>query len=130
MWIHEHLDWPNFTWDYQVLASKLARIRHYQGRLLGRMEGLGLEFSQETCLVTLTNDVIKSSAIEGEGLNLKEVQSSVARRLGINIPDPVSSSRHVEGIVAMTLDATQQYSRPLSKDRPVWLARRTVPNGL
>ena len=66
MWIHEHQDWPNFTWDVEALASKLADIRHRQGRLLGRMEGLGFELKREASLSTLTNDVVKSSAIEGE----------------------------------------------------------------
>ncbi len=69
MWVHEHQNWPNFTWDVGSLASKLADIRHRQGRLLGRMEGLGFELKCEASLSTLTNDVVKSSAIEGENLN-------------------------------------------------------------
>jgi Fic family protein len=117
MWIHEHQNWPNFTWDAEALASKLADIRHRQGRLLGRMEGLGFELKREATLGTLTNDVVKSSAIEGENLNPKEVRSSIARRLGIDIAGLVPASRDVEGIVEMMLDATQQYSKPLTKDR-------------
>ena len=85
MWIHEHQNWPDFTWDAEALASKLADIRHRQGRLLGRMEGLGFELKREASLNTLTNDVVKSSAIEGENLNPEEVRSSIARRLGIDI---------------------------------------------
>lgn len=117
MWIHEHQNWPNFTWDAEALASKLADIRHRQGRLLGRMEGLGFELKREATLGTLTNDVVKSSAIEGENLNPEEVRSSIARRLGIDIAGLVPASRDVEGIVEMMLDATQQYSKPLTKDR-------------
>ena len=117
MWIHEHQDWPNFTWDAETLASKLADIRHRQGRLLGRMEGLGFELKREANLGTLTNDVVKSSAIEGENLNSEEVRSSIARRLGIDIAGLIPASRDVEGIVAMMLDATQQFSKPLTKDR-------------
>ena len=117
MWIHEHQDWPNFTWDGETLASKLADIRYRQGRLLGRMEGLGFELKNEANLYTLTNDVLKSSAIEGENLNPKEVRSSIARRLGINIAGLIPASRDVEGVVEMMLDATQQYSKPLTKDR-------------
>ena len=60
MWIHEHHNWQNFTWDAQALASKLAAVRHCQGRLLGRMEGLGFELKREATLSTLTCDVVKS----------------------------------------------------------------------
>jgi Fic family protein len=117
MWIHEHQDWPNLTWDAETLASKLADIRHRQGRLLGRMEGLGFELKREASLSTLTNDVVKSSAIEGENLNPEEVRSSIARRLGIDIAGLIPASRDVEGIVEMMLDATQQFAKPLTKDR-------------
>jgi len=117
MWVHEHQNWPNFTWDVGSLVSKLADIRHRQGRLLGRMEGLGFELKCEASLSTLTNDVVKSSAIEGENLNLEEVRSSIARRLGIDIAGLIPASRDVEGIVEMMLDATQQFSKPLTKDR-------------
>lgn len=117
MWMHEHQNWSNFTWDAAFLASKLADIRHRQGRLLGRMEGLGFELKREASLSTLTNDVVKSSAIEGENLNPEEVRSSIARRLGIDIAGLMPASRDVEGIVEMMLDATQQFSKPLTKDR-------------
>ncbi len=117
MWVHEHQDWPNLTWDAEILASKLADIRHRQGRLLGRMEGLGFELKREASLSTLTNDVVKSSAIEGESLNPEEVRSSIARRLGIDIAGLTPASRDVEGVVEMMLDATQQFAKPLTKDR-------------
>lgn len=117
MWIHEHQNWPTFIWNAETLASKLADIRHRQGRLLGRMEGLGFELKREASLSTLTNDIVKSSAIEGENLNPKEVRSSIARRLGIDIAGLIPASRDVEGIVEMMLDATQKFSKPLTKDR-------------
>ena len=117
MWIHEHKNWPKFTWDAEKLTSKLADVRHRQGRLLGRMKGLGFEFKREATLSTLTSDVVKSSAIEGENLNPQEVRSSIARRLGIDIAGPVSASRDVEGIVEMMLDATQQFTEPVTKER-------------
>lgn len=117
MWIHEHKDWPDFTWDAKALASKLADIRHQQGRLLGRMEGLGFELRREASLDTLTSDVVKSSAIEGETLNPEEVRSSIARRLGLDIAGLIPASRHVEGIVEMMLDATQNFLKRLTKDR-------------
>ena len=117
MWLHEHSDWPDFTWNAQALAAKLADIRHRQGLLLGRMEGLGFELKREASLTTLTNDVVKSSAIEGESLNPGEVRSSIARRLGIDVAGLIPASRDVEGIVEMMLDATQHCFKPLTKNR-------------
>ena len=117
MWIHEDHNWPDFTWDAGKLASKLAEVRHCQGRLLGRMEGLGFALKREANLITLTNDVVKSSAIEGENLNPQEVRSSIARHLGIDVAGLAPASRDVEGIVDMMLDATQQFPKPLTKER-------------
>lgn len=117
MWIHQRQNWSNFTWDAEALASKLADIRHRQGRLLGRMEGLGFELRREANLNTLTNDVVKSSAIEGENLNPGEVRSSIARKLGMDVAGLVPASRDVEGVVEMTLDATRKFSKPLTKGR-------------
>jgi Fic family protein len=117
MWIHEQPNWPNFTWDAEKLTSKLADIRHSQGLLLGRMEGLGFELKREANLNILTKDVVNTSAIEGENLNSEEVRSSIARRLGINIAGLVPSSRNVESIVEIMLDATCQFNKPLTKER-------------
>ena len=110
MWIHEHQNWPDFNWNVETLASGLADLRHRQGRLLGRMEGLGFELKQEVTLSVLTSDVVKSSAIEGENLDPEEVRSSIARRLGIDTGGLIPAGRDVEGIVEMLLDATQGFS--------------------
>lgn len=88
-----------------------------QGRLLGKMESLGFDLQDEAVLNTLTLEIVKSSEIEGEVLNLEEVRSSVARRLGIDIAGAVESERHIDGIVEMMLDATQRYHMPLTKER-------------
>lgn len=117
MWIYEDQNWPNFTWNDEALVYKLAEIRHRQGHLFGRMEGLGFELKREASLNTLTNDVVKSSAIEGEKLNPDEVRSSIARRLGIERAGFIPVSRGVEGIVEMMLDATQHCLEPLTKER-------------
>ena len=117
MWIHEHSNWPNFSWDAKQLAFRLADVRHRQGRLLGRMEGLGFALKQEASLRTLINDVVKSSAIENENLNPAEVRSSIARRLGLDIAGLVPAARDVEGVVEMMLDATQMFLKPLTKKR-------------
>ena len=129
MWIHEHQNWPNFTWDIEKLASRLIDIRYRQGRLLGRFEGLGFELKLEASLKTLTNDVVKSASIEGENLNPQEVRSSIARRFGIEIAGLIPSSRDVEGIVEMMLDATQKYSEPLTKDRLLGWHAALFPTG-
>src|SRR6478672_901504 len=84
-YIHERPKWPKFQWDQTALAEKLAAVRHRQGRLIGRMEGLGFPLRSEAVLQTLTQDVLKSSEIEGEILDQNQVQSSIARRLGIDI---------------------------------------------
>jgi len=117
MWIHEHQNWPDFTWDAEALSTGLADLRHRQGRLLGRMEGLGFDLKREASLRTLTNDVVKSAAIEGENLNPEEVRSSIARRLGIDVAGLIPAGRNVEGVVEMMLDATRQYDSALTKDR-------------
>lgn len=116
-WIHERDDWPHLRWDQTTLALKLATVRHKQGRLLGRMEALGFDLKQEASLRTLTADVVKSSAIEGEVLEPEEVRSSIARRLGIDVGGLPPASRDVEGIVEMMLDATQHYDAPLNAER-------------
>src|SRR6266581_599975 len=115
--IHQLPDWPGFHWDQETIAAPLADVRHRQGRLLGRMEGLGFQLRQEAELETLTLDVVKTSEIEGENLNPQQVRSSVARRLGMDIAGAVPADGHVEGVVRMMLDATQNYDAPLSKGR-------------
>ena len=84
-YIHDLTDWPRFHWKQERLAGRLAEVRHRQGRLIGRMESLGFQFRAEAVLKTLTEDVLKSSEIEGEMLDRDQVRSSIARRLGIDI---------------------------------------------
>ncbi|SDH26620.1 Fic family protein [Chitinophaga filiformis] len=117
MYIHQLRNWPQFQWDNDVITSLLAEVRHRQGRLLGRMEGLGFHLQEEATLQTLTLDVLKSSEIEGEVLNPDQVRSSIARRLGMDIAGLVPADRNVEGVVEMMLDATQRYSATLTQDR-------------
>ncbi|MFZ0712042.1 MAG: Fic family protein [Terrimicrobiaceae bacterium] len=116
-YVYEHPDWPKLRWNDAKLSPLLAELRHRQGRLLGRMEGLGFRLRAEATLTTLTSDVIKSSAIEGERLNVDEVRSSIARRLGLDFGATKAASRDVEGVVEMMLDATQKYAEPLTAER-------------
>ena len=117
MWIYEHSTWPDFSWDAEALEALLAEVRHQQGKLLGRMEGLGFDLRQQASLDMLTKDVVKTSAIEGERLNPEEVRSSLAQRLGIHIAGLPPAGRDVEGIVSVMLDATQDPLKPLTKER-------------
>src|ERR1035438_10306871 len=116
-YIHELTGWPNFHWDRQALSKTLADVRHRQGRLVGRMEGLGFKLQQEAVLETLTEDVLKSSEIEGEKLDINQVRSSVARRLGMDIGGLKTVDRNVEGVVEMMLDATKNFDQPLTAER-------------
>jgi Fic family protein len=116
-YIHEQRDWPKFHWDREGLAERLATVRHEQGRLLGRMEALGFSLRQEAVLASLTEEVVKSSEIEGEQLDAEQVRSSIARRLGMDIGGLKPVDRNVEGIVEMMLDATGHYDKPLTKER-------------
>jgi len=116
-YIHNLTDWPQFHWNPERLAEQLAAVRHEQGRLFGRMESLGFKFRQEAVLRTLTEDVLKSSEIEGEKLDAEQVRSSVARRLGIDIGGLKPADRNVEGVVEMVLDATSHYEEPLTAER-------------
>jgi Fic family protein len=116
-YIHELNDWPEFRWQDEVLAAPLAEVRHRQGRLVGRMESLGFKLREESVLSMLTEEIVKSSDIEGERLNRDQVRSSVARRLGMDIAGMVPADRNVEGVVEMMLDATQNYAQPLTEER-------------
>ena len=116
-YIHQLPNWPEFEWDQHGLAKQLAAVRHRQGRLVGRMLALGFPLREEAVLETLTEDVVKSSAIEGEILDRDQVRSSIARRLGIDAGALPSADRDVEGVVEMMLDATQKYQQELTQDR-------------
>ncbi|MBY0272988.1 MAG: Fic family protein [Alphaproteobacteria bacterium] len=117
MYIYELPEWPHFIWAQEVITPLLASVRYEQGRLLGRMENFGFKLREDATLLTLTQDVLKSSEIEGENLDAQQVHSSIARRLGMDIGGLIPSNRDVDGIVDMTLDATQNYDKPLTKER-------------
>lgn len=117
MCIHEREDWPHFRWDERALATKLAYVRHRQGRFIGRMEALGFRFREEVVLQTLTDDVIKSSEIAGDVLDKDQVRSSIARRPSLYIGSFTPADRDVEGVVEMMLDATQGYKWRLTVER-------------
>jgi len=129
IYIHELKDWPHFRWNQERLAKLLAAVRHHQGRLVGRMEGLGFKLRAEANLQTLTEEVVKSSEIEGEVLDRAQVRSSIARRLGMDIGALIAANRHVEGVVEMVLDATEKYQQPLDSERLLAWHAALFPTG-
>jgi Fic family protein len=116
-YIYEHNNWTSFRWDDQSINGIFGEVRLMQGKIIGHMNALGFSAKEDATLNALTLDVVKSSEIEGELLNFEQVRSSIARRLGINTAGLVESSRHIEGVVEMMLDATQRYELPLTEKR-------------
>jgi len=117
VFIHQQINWPNFTWNNDEIVNLLSEARNLQGRLIGKMESLGFDLRNEAFLDTLTLDVLKSSEIEGEYLNPEQVRSSIARKLGMEIAGSVESDRNVDGVVEMMLDATQNCFKSLTAER-------------
>ena len=128
-YLYERPDWPKWRWNEDRVGPLVTGLRHRQGRLLGRMEGLGFALRQEAQLESLTLEVVKSSEIEGEHLNPDHVRSSLARRLGLETGGTEPVDRNVEGIVEMMLDATQHYARPLSEERLTGWQAALFPTG-
>ncbi len=116
-YIYEHTNWTDFTWQDKAINVIFGQVRLIQGKIIGQMNALGFSAKEEATLTALTLDVVKSSEIEGELLSYDQVRSSIARRLGFNTAGLVPSSRHIEGVVEMMLDATQGYALPLTKER-------------
>jgi Fic family protein len=110
-------DWPNWRFDLPALTGPLAEASRAQGLLLGRLADVGMTLRDQASLVALTEDVVKTSEIEGEVLNLESVRSSIARRLGVDIGAVGPVDRNVEGVVDMVLDATSNSAQPLTAER-------------
>lgn len=116
-YIYEYKNWPTFTWEEKVISALFGEVRMMQGRLIGQMNALGFSEKEEVTLTALSLDIVKSSEIEGEVLDFDVVRSSIARRLGIETGGLVPSSRQVEGVVDMMMDATQRFREPLTHER-------------
>ena len=128
-YIYEQSDWPRFKWSDSRLITLLPEVRNIQGRVIGKMSALGFELQNQANLEILTQDVLKSTEIEGEILNPEQVRSSIARRLGLDISGLVHSDRNVDGVVEMMLDATGNYDKPLTKERLFGWHNALFPTG-
>lgn len=129
MYIHQQPDWPHFVWNTEHILTLLTTVRNMQGRVVGRMGALGFELRNQANLEIITQDVLKSTEIEGELLNADQVRSSVARRLGLDISGLVHSDRDVDGVVEMMVDATENFNAPLDKERLCGWHNALFPSG-
>ena len=110
-------DWPSLSYDAASLVLPLAEVHRAQGQLVGRMAELGLAQREQATLQVLTQEVIKTSEIEGEQLSLDAVRSSVARKLGMDIGVLSPIDRYIDGVVDVVLDATRNFDQSLTQDR-------------
>ena len=129
-YIHDYENWWQFRYDSQQIVNVLGRIRAKQGALIGRMLSLGFDSQDEAILSNMSLELVRSSEIEGKELNLEEVRSSIARRLGLETAGLVPVSRYVDGIVEMQLDATQNYAEILTQDRLFGWHNVLFPTGM
>lgn len=129
MWIWLRDEWPSYKWDDSRLLSPIATARLKQGRFLGRMQALGFDHQRAAQLKALTEDVLKTSEIEGEVLDHDSVRSSLARRLGMPEAAIAPSDRRTDGVVDMTLDATQRIDAPLTAERLFGWQAALFPTG-
>jgi Fic family protein len=128
-YIYENTDWPHFKWIDSRLITLLTEVRNLQGRVIGKMGALGFDLQNQANLEILTQDVLKSTEIEGEILDPDQVRSSIARRLGLSISGLVPSDRNVDGVVEMMLDATKNYDKPFTKERLFGWHNALFPSG-
>ncbi|PRD70056.1 DUF4172 domain-containing protein [Malikia spinosa] len=110
-------DWPNWRYDLAALVQPMAEVSLAQGLLMGRLADIGMALRDQASLAALTEDVVKTSAIEGEPLDVGSVRSSIARRLGVDIGALAPVDRHVEGVVEMVLDASSNSQAPVTRER-------------
>ncbi|MBP5677970.1 MAG: Fic family protein [Bacteroidales bacterium] len=117
IYIWQCIDWPNFKWEEALVSPLFNSVQERQARLLGMLSALGFDLQKQTALESMTEDVVRSSEIEGELLNRDSVRSSIARHLGVTLPSAGSSDHYTEGIVQVAVDAVKNCNMPLDKER-------------
>ena len=128
-YIYQNKDWHCFRWYGDKIQNILLDIKKAQGYLFGKMDSLGFNVKNNALLQVLTENIVKSSQIEGQKLDKHLVRSSIARRLGIDTGGEVLISRDIEGVVEMMLDATQNYSDKMTKERLIGWHAALFPTG-
>lgn len=117
MYIHERDNWTVFHWNASELTVLLEEVNRKQGLLYGRLASLGFDSKLKAMAENLTYDVVYSSEIEGIRLNVDEVRSSIARKLGIENIKQTVPSHYVDSVVAVMLDAVNHYNQTLTKEK-------------
>lgn len=117
MYIHERDNWTNFRWDAAQVSTLQEVVFRKQGLLYGRLDSLGFNSKLRAMAENLTHDVVYSSEIEGIKLNVDQVRSSIARRLGIENVKYTAPSHYVDSVVNVMIDAVRHYDQPLSKEK-------------
>lgn len=115
LWIWQQPNWPHFSWQAEALAPLLRVCSQAQGRLLGMLGAVGSDTEVHSSLDAMLQNIVTSSAIEGEQLNVGSVRSSLARRLGLNEEGRTTSRS--EGLAELLLDATHAHQQPLDEQR-------------
>ena len=117
MYIYERDNWTAFRWNAVELTAHLEEVNRKQGLLYGRLASLGLDSKLKAMAENLTYDVVYSSEIEGIRLNMDEVRSSIARKLGIENIKQTAPSHYIDSVVAVMLDAVNHYDQLLTKEK-------------
>ena len=115
-WIWQHPQWPQFHWQADTLAPLLRQVALAQGALLGRTRSSEADLQAEFNLDTLLQNIVDSSAIEGERLNVASVRSSLARRLGLEADNTAPEAR-AEGLARIMWDVTTNLDAELNETR-------------
>jgi len=117
VYLWQDADWPNFKWDETRVLPLLNSVQERQARLIGMLSALGFDVKMMTALESMTEDVVRSSEIEGELLNRDSVRSSIARHLGVSLPSSGVSDHYTEGVVQVAVDAVKNCNMPIDKER-------------
>ena len=117
MYIHERDNWADFRWDDTQIMLLQENVFRKQGMLYGRLSSLGFDSKLRAMAENLTCDVVYSSEIEGIQLNMDQVRSSIARKLGIENVKYSAPSHYIDSVVCVMLEAVHNYNQPLSKEK-------------
>ncbi|MBU0673317.1 MAG: DUF4172 domain-containing protein [Proteobacteria bacterium] len=127
-WIWQYPDWPQFIYASDVLLPKLTALN----RLIGALEITSRTVAEDELLDAreriLTDDVMETSAIEGEILRRSSVRASIRKRLGLSV-DQDDSSRQTDALVALLLDARKSADSPLTETTLLGWQAALFPTG-